>query len=188
MKSIPILCALPLLLLVSSCLSRGDVPEVHYFRPELGEPQIGEAKEQWPLRFSPVTGSNEIGNRMMWRVSATELVPDEGNLWARRPEELLDERLRDLLFGGGGFRSSQRQGDPRLDIRLVTFEGDLHDGTHASVELIATLIIASQAEYRTRVSVSEPLPARSAEGLALAMGAALSLAAERTEAWVRSHH
>ena len=169
---------------LGSCLSKEPVAEVHYFRPDLDALQPRAEAGSKALRLQPVSSPVELGARMLWRVSATELVPDDQNLWARRPDELLDERLGDLLFGGGGFRSSLRAGDPVLDVRLVTFEGDTRADALASLELILVLQTADALEHRTRIRVTEPLSATSAEGLADAMGTALSVAAARTEAWV----
>jgi len=174
-------------LATTSCFSKQPVVGVHYFRPELAALEAVEAVGGTrALRFRPITAPVELGNKVLWRVSATELVPDELNLWATRPEQLLDERLRDLLFGAGGFRFSQRAGDPALDVRLVTFEGDLHVGGEAVVELILTMTTAEETEHRTRLRVSEKLPSNDAEGLATAMGEALSAAADQTADWVKA--
>lgn len=184
----PILGALLGASLLTACFSKEPVAEVHYFRPELEALEVSSrVANQRPLRFKTVSSPAELGSQMLWRVSATELVPDSLSFWARRPEELLDERLRDHFFGDGGFRSSLRTGDPELEVRLVTFEGDLHEGSQAVVELIVTLLDGDGFEYRGRVSVVEPLEAQTAEALATAMGRALSAAAAQTEAWVLSN-
>lgn len=178
--------AVPLLFLfvAAGCISKEPVAEVHRFRPALVELELAGEVGTRPLRLERVTQPVEIGSEMLWRVSQTELVPDGTHLWARRPDELLDERLRDLFYGGGGFRSSYRAGDPALGVQLVRFEGDLHGGAVASLELILTLTDAERAEHRIRVHVEEELTERSAEALAEAMGRAMSEAAGRTQTWV----
>lgn len=173
-------------LLLASCFSKQPVAEVHYFRPELGVLSTREGGGTRALQFPAVTTPLEISPRMLWRVSATELVPDDQNLWARRPEELLDERLRDLLFGGGGFRSSLRASDPALEVRLVTCEADLLEDPAAVVELVVTLAKREGIEHRRRFVVREPMERESASELARAIGVALSGAAERTAAWVEA--
>lgn len=182
-----IACACLAALASTSCFSKEPVVSTHYFRPELAALEAAEAVGGTrALRFRPVTGPIDLGNQIVWRVSATELVPDELNRWMRRPEDLLDERLRDLLFGAGGFRSSLRAGDPALDVHLVTCEGDMHVGGEAVVEVILTLTTEDATEHRTRLRVSEPLPTKDATGLATAMGEALSAAADESAEWVKA--
>jgi len=172
------------LLLFASCFSKQPVEQVHYFRPELEALSTREGGGTRALQLPAVETPLEIGPRMLWRVSATELVPDDQNLWARRPEELLDERLRDLLFGGGGFRSSLRAGDPVLEVRLVTCEADLLEEPAAVVELVVTFAHREGIEHRRRFVVREPMARESASELARAVGVALSRAAGRTAAWL----
>jgi len=176
---------LPLALaFLPACISRAPVVPVQYFRPALKEPRVEQIAGTRPLRLDRVVQPTEIGVEMLWRVSATELVPDETNLWARRPDELLDGRLRDLLYGAGGFRPAFGASDPTLRVGIARYEGDLHGKQAASLELIATLTEGDRRESRTRIHVEVELAERSAEALAVAMGAALESAAERVEAWV----
>ncbi|MFT7669040.1 MAG: putative lipoprotein YmbA [Planctomycetota bacterium] len=183
MKQSQTLCAFVCATLLSACISKESVEAVHYFRPELTQLELQTAQVQKPLRIETVTAPVEIGSRILWRISSTELVPDENNLWARRPEELLDERLRDLLFGGS-FYSSRSAVDPALRVRLVRLEGDMSGALEASVELIVTLRTSDAGDQRARITAREPLSSKNAEGLAAAMGLALSEAASLTETWV----
>jgi uncharacterized lipoprotein YmbA len=178
------LSLLLVLLAVPACISKEPVAEIHRFRPALTEIELVSEPGTRPLRLVHVTQPAEIGSEMLWRVSETEVVPDATHLWARRPDELLDEQLRDLFFGGGGFRSSYRAGDPALSVQLVRFEGDLFAGATASVELILTLTDSEREEHRGRVHVQEELAERSPQALAEAMGRAMSTAAERARAWL----
>jgi uncharacterized lipoprotein YmbA len=183
-KPIPALLLLGLLC-GAGCLSKEPAVERHYFRPALGELTLEPVAGTRPLRLARVTQPAELGANLLWRVSETELVPDETNLWARRPEELLDERLRELLFGAGGFRSSMRAGDPALGVHLSRCEGDLHGKRVASVDLVLSLQDADGVERRGRIHVEEQLSSATATALAEGTGRALAKASERVLAWLR---
>jgi uncharacterized lipoprotein YmbA len=173
------------LLLLSACLSKQAPLEVHELVVPLEPLELRETPGLRPLRFPGIADRVELRRGLLWRVSDTELAVDERNRWARSPAELLDERLRDLLFAVGGFRASLRPADPLLEVELVRCDADLRgEGSTAVVELVLTLD-AADAQHRGRVTVEEPLERRDAASQAVAVGRALSLAADRTEAWVR---
>lgn len=179
-----LLVAAPLVL--AGCLSKSPAIPLHTYVPTLDPLSLRAAPGVRPLRFQGVEPRIDLRRGMIWRVSGTELVADEVNRWARDPSELLAERLGDLFFEGGGFRASLRPGDPSLDVALVVCEGDVREGRSAAVlELILTLD-AGSTQHRRRLRLEEPLLTRDAEGLAAAMGKAVSQAADRTEAWTRS--
>ena len=175
------------LALLSGCLSKEAVFETYLFRPELSELTAVDSLGTRPLRFDGIRFPVEIGNAMVWRISQTELSADEQNLWARRPPELIEERVRDLLFSVGGFRDAVLPGGPVLNVRVVTFEGDVSGPESlAVIELIVDLDDGNDVHHRTRLRVEKPTPSRDAQGLAGAMGPAISSVSERCVRWVSS--
>ena len=178
--------ALVLCCLLTGCLSKEPLQTTHRFRPQLTEITALESLGTRPLRFDGVRFPVEVGQLLTWRVSPTELVVEDYNLWARRPADLLEERLRDLLFGVGGFRQIATVGGPELGVQLVVFEGDVSGPEAlAVVELIIELEDGNAVHHRTRIRVEEPLKTKDARGLALAMGDAISSASERCSSWLR---
>jgi len=167
-----------------ACLSKEPPLPTHYFHPAL-EPLAGEeVPGTIRLRFEPMTSGLDIGGRMLWRVSETEWMPDEANLWARSPRVLLEERLRDRLFGIGGYRESLVGDSPILRVQLVAFHGIPGPDPSAQLELILDLSSPSDAQYRTRITIEEPLTSVSPEALAEAMGTVLARAAEESASWM----
>lgn len=186
MKFLPIHSFL-LLATLTGCLSKEPVQAVRLYRPELSEITALGSLGTRPLRFDGVRHPVEIDSRVTWRISATELLKEDLNMWGRHPAELLDERLRDLIFGVGGFREIALREGPSLGVQLVICEGDVSGPEAlAVVELILDLEDGNHIHHRTRLRVEEPLATQSAEGLAEATGRALSTVSNRASDWMRS--
>ncbi len=172
---------------LAGCLSKEPVQTARLYRPALSEITALGSLGTRPLRFDGVRHPVEIDSHITWRTSATELHKEDLNLWARRPAELLDERLCDLIFGFGGFREVTVHGGAALQVQLVVCEGDVSGPEAlAVVELILDLEDGNDVHHRTRLRVEEPLRTTTAEGLAEATGRALSVVAERASEWMRS--
>jgi uncharacterized lipoprotein YmbA len=172
---------------LTGCLSKSEVATTHYFRPKLVEITEADSLGTRPLRFDGIHQPLAINSFMTWRVSETELGLDEQNVWAREPGELLEEHLRDLLFGVGGFRDSTGVGAPTLTVQLTVFEGDVSGPEALAVlELIVDLDDGNDVHHRTRLRVEEPIQSRTAAGLAAGMGPAIGSGADRCARWLRS--
>jgi hypothetical protein len=178
--------ALALFSVLAGCLSKETVQTIRIYRPELSGITAEGSLGTRPLRFDGVRHPVEIDSHITWRKSATELHKEDVHLWARQPAQLLDERLRDLIFGYGGFREVSILGGPSLQVQLVVCEGDVSGPEAlAVVELILDLEDGNDVHHRTRLRVEEPLQIKSAEGLAEATGQAISDAAQRASEWMR---
>jgi uncharacterized lipoprotein YmbA len=181
----PLLALTPLLLL-AGCLSRQDSIEFHDLVAPLEPLDLREAPGLRELRFPAVVDRVELRRGLLWRVTDTELVVDEQHRWTRSPAELLDERLRDLLLAGGGFRATLRPGVPTLEVELVRCDGDLRGEPGVAVVELVLGLDSSDAQHRHRLRVEEPLARRDADAQAAAVGRALSRAAEGAESWLRA--
>ena len=164
------------------CISRDEPTPVRFFEPELPPLTAPEVPGTRPLRFGPVSASAHLRSQMVWRISGTEVATDDVHLWVEEPAKILDRRLRDLLYGGEGYRESLRSADPELRVHLAAFEGDV-DG-NARVEVVLELSTGSGVGHRTRLVEVETLRSVDAEGLALAMGSALGRVADGCVVWV----
>jgi len=170
--------------LLAGCLSQEEPVPVRLFEPVLPALEGAAVPGTHPLRFDPVTAPAHLKTSMLWRVESNELASDEQHLWAEEPARVLDRRLRDLLFGGGGYRDSVRGADPQLDVELVACEGDLEGS--ARVEVIVELTGTNDVAHRARLVELEPMPSVDAEGLAAAGGNALARLAQRCFDWVEA--
>lgn len=182
MKRVPALPVLLLAALFGGCLSQEEPVPVRLFEPVLPVLEGPEVPGTRPLRFDPVTAPAHLKSPMLWRVERNELAADEQHLWAEEPARFLDQRLRDLLFGGGGYRDSVRGADPQLRVELVACEGDLEGS--ARVEVIVELTGVNDVAHRARLVELERMRSIDAEGLAAAMGDAIARVAQRTVDWV----
>lgn len=172
---------------LSGCLSKEPALVFHEYRPELTKVSGQESPGTRPLFFKGVSHPPELGHAMVWRITDTELATDELSRWARRPSELIEERLKDLLFGVGDFRESASAGSPVLQVQLVVFEGDTSGPESlASIELIVELNDGNDLHHRTRLRAEEPLAGDGPADLARGMGLAISSLTDRCAVWLRS--
>ena len=178
--------ALGALILFASCISRSEPVEEHLFSaplPELAGEAVPGTK---PLRFDRLQAPSFVSTSMLWRVSETELASDAGSTWAPHPVQVLEVRLRDLLFSRLGFRESLTIGDPLLSVRVLAMEGVVDERSSARVELVADYWSADGTQHRERFVEVEPLERRDADALARGMGAAIARASEQLTRWVSS--
>jgi ABC-type uncharacterized transport system auxiliary subunit len=177
------LCVLPLL---ASCISQSEPLDVHYYGaplPALAGEAIPGTK---PLRFDRLRAPAFLTSEMVWRVSETELAGDEGSLWAPHPADVLEERLRDLLFSRLGYRESLSVADPLLSVRVLAMEGELDGGGRARVELVADFWTADGVQHRERFSAVEELERRDSDALARGMGLAITRVSDQLAQWLVS--
>jgi len=182
-QSLRVLALLPLL---CGCLSRQAPLEIRDLVAPLEPLELRDTPGLRELAFPGVQDRADLRRGLLWRTTETELVVDELNRWTRSPAELLDERLRDLLFAAGGYRSSLRPGVPALEVQLVRCDADLRGAAPVAVVELVLAFDAPAAQHRHRLRVQEPMERASADEQAEAVGRALSRAAAQVESWVRA--
>ncbi len=174
------------LTLLSGCLSKSEPLQEHFFTLPLPKLEGLAVPGERPLRFDRVSSPPLLSNQMVWRVGKTELMLDDLNAWALHPAEVLEQRLRDLLFSREGFRESLSGHDPLLSVRVVSIEGEggAPPEGNARIELVADYFTSDGLQHRERFVELEPLPSLDPVGLSHAMGAAMDRSTSRLVAWV----
>jgi ABC-type uncharacterized transport system auxiliary subunit len=149
---------------------------------------------------APLSGALRVGRfgaaeplkttRMLYRVETFRKETDHYNRWAVSPESLVTDFLLRDLRRAGPFRAVFADGEPQTARFLVQGyleafeETDVQSGRSASFAATVTLFDLSRKEVPERIlfqkeyRFEEPLPEKTARGLARAM----SLAAERFSA------
>lgn len=180
-----LLWTLPLVLL--GCLSKSPPIEQDYYTLPLtalaGESRAGTT----PLRLERVEAPPMITREHLWRTGANEVALDEGSAWAVHPADVLELRLRDLLFAREGFAESLASGTPQLAVRVLVMEGDATAARVARVELVADLWLANGTQYRRHFLAEAPLDDLTAGALAVAMGRAVEQTSAELATWVAAN-
>ena len=178
------------LLLLPGCFKLGKAPD-----PE--ERYVLEYRSPGLPGAAPLSGAIRVGRfgaaeslkttRMVYRVETFRKETDFYNRWAVTPESLVTDFLLRDFRRAGPFRAIFAEGDPQTARFLVRGyleafeETDGQSGRSASLAATVTLFDLSRKEVPERIifqkeyRFEEPLPEKTARGLARAM----SLAAER---------
>jgi ABC-type uncharacterized transport system auxiliary subunit len=180
------LLSLVALTFLASCLSQKDPQAVHYFaapQTELAGEAVPGTK---PLRFDRIQSPPLLSTKMLWRVSENELAPDDLNSWALHPADMLEIRVRDLLFSRQGYRESLDPLDALLSVRVLTMEGVAFGDPSAHVLLVADFWSPGSGQHRKRFEVSEAIDSLEANDLASGMTKAIERVSAELVDWVNA--
>lgn len=169
--------------LLTGCLSQGEVAPPRYFQPRLPETDaVAATSGRRPLGFGRVTDAPHLEVRMAWRVSEVELGFDDLDLWAADPSALVQTVLQQRLFADGPFEHSTARGTPIVSVHVQAFEGDTVRRL-AILQLLATATHAGKGKTHI-IRVEKPLEAADGPSLALSTGLALHDAIEQLKGWL----
>ena len=168
-----------------SCLSRGPALDVRYFAPPATAPTV--PPQQRPsgsgLGLGNVSANSYLDLPMIWRVSPTELRITEADRWVAPPAELVQERLREVLFFSGPFELNET-GPPRLWVTLEAFEGVAYPELRARLRISAKLALPLGKFAVFQHTEEEPLPERDPRALARGLGACLDRCGQALVDWL----
>lgn len=182
LRHLPVLA----LTLLTGCLSKGPTVEVNHYTLPLAELEGAPRTGTQPLRFDRVQSPPLLTRAMVWRVSETRVAPDEENDWAVHPADVLELRLRDLLFSRGGYAETLDVGAPLLGVRVLAMEGDATAANVARVRLVADLWGSEGQHDRRHFEATAALASRSPEALAEALAHAVEDVSVALVEWVEA--
>ena len=177
---------LPLLLMLSSCLSPTATPTTRYFAPPESAPTAATQPAERPLRLGAFSQSGGVEPRMMFRLSEVEFAFDDINRWLEQPRKFLERALRDELFGSGAFQLAPATAKAaQLTVHIEHLFMDQVDASQpaSTVTLRVTLQLPAGDELRASFTGR----ARAAGGIAghvQAMAAAIASATGKVRAWL----
>jgi len=171
------------LLLLGACVA-GRL-EARYFDPHppdiLCDPPQATTR---PVRLGHVTAAPFLRDRIVWRISETEVAFDDANRWAAPPDRLAADALGRALVARNGFLRSDSVRAATLDVHVAAFEVE-RAKADVVVRLEATLRDPSGAPQRGTFEARQVATIDTPRSVAEAAGIALADAIRRLGDWLR---
>lgn len=174
---------------LGSCALLGKSAPItpRYFSPERpGDltPLASERPEPVvQVRLGRVTSADSIGDLIITRVSATEVVYSRLRRWTEAPDQYLKRRLARVLFEERGLGEATGGDAPTLDVQLTAFE-EIRAPRHvARVQVMARLRDEGRVTWQETLTIEQPVTMaagdESADAMVESIGVALRTVVDR---------